>query len=47
MVDIYDNKELALKELREVYPDINFNHFRERTSLKDKLRLYFVAAEVV
>ena len=47
MVEIYDNKELALKELREVYADINFDHFRERNDLKDKLRLYFVAAEVV
>jgi hypothetical protein len=47
MVDIYDNKEIALKELREVYPGINFDHFRERTTLKDKLRLYFVAAEVI
>ena len=45
--DIYENKSTALNELKLIYPDIDFNHFRERTELKDKLRLYYVAAEVI
>ena len=45
--DIYENQTVALEELKLLYPDINFNHFRERTELIDKLRLYYVAAEII
>lgn len=44
--DIYENQDIALKEIQQIYPNINFNHFRKRTDLLDKLRLYYVAAEV-
>jgi hypothetical protein len=45
--EIYENRITALNELKLIYSDINFNHFRERTELQDKLRLYYVAAEVI
>lgn len=45
--DIYENQEIALSELKQIYPTLNFNHFKEKTTLKEKLRLYYVAAEIV
>jgi radical SAM superfamily enzyme YgiQ (UPF0313 family) len=45
--DIYENQKIALDELKQIYPDINFDHFRERTTLRDKLRLYYVSAEII
>jgi len=45
--DICENQETALHELKILYPEINFDHFRKRTELQDKLRLYYVAAEVI
>ena len=43
VINIYDNQEIALKELQQVYPSLNFNHFGK---VENKLRLYYVAAEV-
>jgi hypothetical protein len=45
--EIYENKDTAINELKLLYPDINFDHFRDRTTLQDKLRLYYVSAEVI
>jgi len=46
VMDIYENQSTALAELRLVYPEIDFNHFADKSNLKDRLRLYFVAADV-
>jgi len=45
--DIYENQNTVLRELKLLYPTINFDHFRKRTNLEDKLRLYYVAAEII
>ena len=46
VVDIYDHQEEAREELKLIYPKIDFNHFDKDKDLKEKLKLYFVAAEV-
>jgi radical SAM superfamily enzyme YgiQ (UPF0313 family) len=47
VVDIFHNQKAALSELRLIYPDIDFLHFRQDINLKDTIKLYFVGAEVV
>lgn len=46
MVDLYLNQDQALKELRLIYPDINFNHFININN-DEIIRLYFVSAEII
>ena len=46
IVDIYTNKEKALQELKLLYPNINFDHFRKIKVDKDLIKLYYVTAEV-
>ncbi len=46
VVNIYENQDVAKSELSLIYPDLQFNHFKETMDLKDKLKLYFVAADV-
>ena len=43
VINIYDNQDIALKELKQIYPNLNFNHFGK---VENRLRLYYVAAEV-
>ena len=45
--EIYENQSVALAELQQIYPTIDFNHFRKRDTLAEKLRLYYVSAEVI
>lgn len=46
VMDIYNHQNLALSELQQIYPEMHFAHFKEKTELKEKLKLYFVAADV-
>lgn len=46
ITDIYLQHELALKELKLLYPSINFDHFKKIDTERDLIKLYFVTAEV-
>ncbi len=46
IVDIYTNKEKSLQELKLLYPNINFDHFKKIKVDKDLIKLYYVTAEV-
>lgn len=48
IVDIFNNQGKALEELKLLYPDISFAHFRKSNHLMKNIhRLYFVGAEVI
>lgn len=46
VMEIFDNQRIAEKELSLIYPEIDFGHFMPKPNLKDKLRLYYVSADV-
>lgn len=46
VMDVFENQWTALQELSLIYPELHFNHFQPKVELKDRLKLYFVAADV-
>ena len=47
VVDLFLNQSKALSELKLIYPDINFEHFKKIHKDSDLYRMYFVTAEVI